>query len=338
MEFLHSTIGIPIFIILSAVICGIKSTDVTFEELERLNVMCNGLNKCEGNLPFAQYRTGLYDIVNGFSCHCDSSCAQLGTCCLDSPFRDKDLPKNVASCRPVVKESRWSYFMIDKCPFNDKTNAALRQQCETMKYSEKDIMSYVPVTSLSSNLTYKNYFCFRCHESNDNYVFWDVKLEGMYKDVKPKFNNKFQAWFGSFPGKISIDVPPEIYYIPRTCIPDLISSCSDKWPMDDDRRKCGMYMSIVNGENLGKRYRNPHCALCNFEDLNELSCNDTMIPIPEPIIYDFISIPIGSARESIQRTNTCRDGFAWDPFYNKCRKLVCAIKDYVIKDGKCTPL
>ncbi|GFU10945.1 hypothetical protein NPIL_14251 [Nephila pilipes] len=34
--------------------------------------------------------------------------------------------------------------------------------------------------------------------------------------------------------------------------------------------------------------------------------------------------------------NNCPEGHKYDPYFKKCRKLVCAVPGYEMKDGKCS--
>ncbi|GBN54213.1 hypothetical protein AVEN_55876-1 [Araneus ventricosus] len=44
---------------------------------------------------------------------------------------------------------------------------------------------------------------------------------------------------------------------------------------------------------------------------------------------------VNNSRRSSRRSSRCPEGYKWDPYFKKCRELVCAFPGYVIRDGKC---
>lgn len=39
----------------------------------------------------------------------------------------------------------------------------------------------------------------------------------------------------------------------------------------------------------------------------------------------------------VDETQQCGDGHLWDPYTKLCRRLICALPGYKIKNGKCVP-
>lgn len=345
MSSLPSTVDCLFFFMLLILIREIRSTDITFKELQELNVTCPDINSCQKRVD--------NEIVSVFSCHCDTSCSKLGTCCLDYPYRERDPIADISSCRFVKTQFQQKYYMIDKCPYIDGKSAAFQSQCEEQN-TEGDLMSHVPVTSLSSGQTYKNYFCFRCHEASDEYFFWNVLLKtstafnrSHLEEVIPTYNKEKGKWYAPigenstlYPVDIEMDAPQQIQSLLKPCSSQIISNCAVGWPKDEIRQKCSIYMFPI-GMYPYKTYKNPHCALCNFEVLEGYTCDNVFViqSTPErkkPFSFTHLLDINRSDGEKVGKIERCDGSSVWDPFFKKCRKLICALPGYTVKDGKCS--
>lgn len=328
------------------VVDGVPFVGITYEELEKLGASCNTLDNCK----FQRVE----DILPFYTCHCGSFCSQLGTCCIDSPYNYKENRKFHLSCKTVYGEYNSHYFLEDKCLSSTNNGRVWEKLCRNS--DEEDLLSLVPVTSFSTNMTYKNYFCFRCNESGDKYRYWNIKIFAAIKSDKKEqnnitltYNNVNQTWVspigegGSIiPVTFSVEVPHDIQNLPKHCVPNVISTCSEDWKNGAIHQKCNAYTSIIYfiKDEQTVSYRNPHCALCNFENLENMLCalkitGRTSSRRPFSFIY-LLDIN-RSEGDLVGKIKKCGDNSVWDPFYNKCRTLTCAISGYVIENGKCVP-
>lgn len=317
--------------------------DVTYEELKKLDASCMSLDTCK-------FERGV-DALMRYTCHCGAFCAQLDTCCIDSPHRGEKAERFSPSCRNAYASPSSHYFMVDECA---SSSSAWQELCEGD--AGEDLMSLVPVTSLFTNVTYKNYFCFRCHEASDRYRYWSVKLFGDSEpavedtgDFTLQYSKVNRTWLapigegGAFlPVRIAADIPDDIRDLPKQCVPNVISDCPDGWPGDDVRQKCAVYASIIHFERTGGivSYKNPHCALCNFESLEDMVCvlaTDQRTSIKKTFSFTHLLDVNRSDGDRVGEIRKCDNDTVWDPFFKKCRTLQCALPGYVLQNGKCTP-
>lgn len=346
MCILTSSINILFCVVITILFRGINSSDVTFEELEELNIKCYDQNSC-----FKRTNLVLKEATDNFACHCGPSCSTLGTCCLDSPFRHRNRMSKTASCRSLNPEG--NYFMIDKCSSSDDEN--LKYLCEEEQYSENAFMSRIPVTSLSSEVTYKNYFCLKCHETNGDYIIWNAEMRASIpfnsSDNNLNYSKWAKKWLAKFPVEIKIGIPSTISNVPKMCFQNLISSCSSDWPEDKIRQKCSIYTSVICIEKYC--YRNPHCALCNFKNLEMHTCGSLSVGLPKVSkllprkhINSYSDYSTSYKRTSVRRkskrkTRTLKNKMChqkdhyWDRDFKTCIKVKCHNPEDVIKNGKC---
>lgn len=325
---------------------GVPVVDITYEELEKLGASCNTLDNCK----FQRDK----DVLEFYTCHCNSFCSQLGTCCIDSPYRRKENRKFQMPCKNAYGMYNSHYFIEDKCLSSSNNDGIWENLCRNS--NDEDLLSLVPVTSFSTNMTYKNYFCFRCNESGNKYNYWNIKIFSNIKSGKKEQNNVTltynsinQTWVapigkdGSIiPVTFSVEVPYDIQHLPKQCVPNVISSCSEDWKDSVIHQKCNAYTSIIyfirNEQTIS--YRNPHCALCNFENLENMLCALKITgrtTSKRPFSFTYLLDINRSEGELVGKIQKCGDNSVWDPFYNKCRILTCAIPDYVVQNGKCVP-
>lgn len=324
---------------------GVPIVDITYEELEKLGAFCNTLDSCE----FQRNE----DILNFYTCHCGSFCSQLGTCCIDSPYRHKEDRNFQIPCKNAYGTDNLHYFIEDKCLSSSNNDGIWENLCRNTH--DHDLLSLVPVTSFSTNMTYKNYFCFRCNESGDKYRYWNIKIffdtesdEKEQNNVTLTYNHTWVASVGKdssiIPVTFSVEVPDAIQHLPKQCVPNVISSCSEDWENSAIHQKCNAYTSIVYfiKDEQTVSYRNPHCALCNFENLENMLCAlkiTSRTTFKRPFSFTYLLDINRSDGELVGKIQKCSsdDNSVWDPFYKKCRVLTCAIPDYVIQNGTCVP-
>lgn len=354
---------------------------ITYEEVQKLGISCYPKDSCKE--PRSKDSLG---VSGSYSCSCNRLCSEFGTCCVDSPFRNVKASKIKPSCRKVnLNHTRSSYFMVDRCLNDGNHESPFEKLCDEEWSGEDDLMKLVPVTSLLTSMTYKNYFCFKCHETtNNDFSYWNIRLTtrsspGLQPELNQiRYSNDIRSWTISYsnlsiPVNLKFRIPSNIWSLPVECVPNIISDCNHNWHDSSIRDKCQAYTGIVIVEKKRKivKYKNTHCALCNFESVQEMACEtntsskyreETFIDrhykvgdwfqyapnlkalnrkeeAKEKVKFSFvhlmdINLSNGNKVGEIEK---CKENFEWDRFFKVCRKLMCALSSYVIKNGKCVP-
>ncbi|KAG8179559.1 hypothetical protein JTE90_016129 [Oedothorax gibbosus] len=316
-----------------------------------LNVVCRDLDSCRDN------RTS--DSLETYNCHCGPYCKDLDTCCIDSKFRPRwrQQPIYVAKCLPVYGRTDLSVFMVDEC--TKGWDSHFQEMCSSTGENRDDPFLAVPVTSLRSGMTYKNYYCAACNENppEGQVAFWNVEVRGTSKSISEltdreihydytqnswTIQNDEVTWI---PVNLTMQVPDSVQQAIRTCRTDgHVSTCSPDWKDASTAEKCSAYTALVNvRKDLGDstsgrpvRYRNPHCAICNFEEAYALNCDETFTK----------QVELGVTRQTFfigmfvladeKRENKCNQGMVYDGLAKKCRRVRCR-RNYTLKNGKCVP-
>ncbi|GFY24683.1 uncharacterized protein TNCV_1017291 [Trichonephila clavipes] len=299
--------------------------DITFEDLRALNFTCNYRNNCTEIRPVG-------DDLHSYKCMCDHHCVTYGACCLDSEFRMQVQNAHNSgvkvNCINTYGANSRSVYMVDSC----KTQGTINDLCANNGEAWNDPFLLIPVTSKVSNITYKNYYCAVCNENSDTnqFIFWTIIVDDTFNSTLPspvpklKFSRALESWvtvdptFGNITKvTISIEAPerPEVKY----CKKDLITTCDRKWTNASVADKCEAYMSVfsIYDRNMGSLavYKNPHCAICNFEVLKryEISCLG-VYSIVRHVLYE------GGRRFVVEDTeNKCGRNAVYDIFSKQCR-------------------
>ncbi|XP_055946230.1 uncharacterized protein LOC129976607 isoform X2 [Argiope bruennichi] len=312
-------------------------TEVTYDELEALGTSCYPLDTCKGNTT----NLGL----NIFNCDCDSSCSMYDTCCVDSDFRiHKNSPRHKSNlkCLSVYNNPGYEIYMVDTC----KNDESFDNLCLSNPEESDDPFLIIPVTSNVTGITYKNYFCAVCNEDVDSkqLEFWDMEVLGnstFFKNLSEpqfKYDKTIKSWT-VFDGK-STETPAAVPVIlniqhnshAKYCTSSLLETCSSNWTDEAVAVKCRDYMAIVfTFPNV--KYRNPHCALCNFENLSDLRCVErSFAAVPASIPSGAADIPLINLFVLEDRQRRCGKNMVYDKFADKCR---CNSRIYTKENGKC---
>lgn len=361
--------------------------DITwYEDLRKLNATCSPEDTCL--VPRTEDSPG---ILWSHSCSCDRLCSLFDTCCVDSRYKSITRSELKPNCRKLrLSFSGVSYFMIDKCPSDPIKDSDWNKLCADEWNGESDVMRLVPVTSLFTSLTYKNYFCFRCHETTNEFLYWNIFLQSNFscdgqlgiKHESLTYNKPTQTWTVPLNFNdiwvvvdLRLQIPEEIWSLPVKCESDVISHCNRKWYDDVIKQKCHSYTAILYVQKNGYalKYKNAHCALCNFESLSRKLCKSQYTGTTDSDIGGLVGGNIGpgqfddlwayynatkttrteerkfsfsfthlldinrSRGEKVGKIRACEGNFLWDPFARRCRKLTCALPGFQIRNGKCIP-
>jgi len=321
-----------------------QDDELSYQDIINVHGSCYPLDSCNedrtDDLPIPSF---------GYTCSCNRQCWEFGTCCIDSPYRDKPATHK---CRntggPFYTDG---YYIIDKCPDNTPTDSIWKSQCEKEWSEEYDILLLSPLTSLDTSVTYKNYFCFRCHEKTDKYISWNLFVESTYTTPRDmnissvSYNQEQKKWVAIFdsdhisiPVNVTFIKPYDLQAVPFNCDLDTIADCPNTWTDRRVHEKCLSYTAVVY---VGySSYKNIHCALCNHASLDFLSCNQTVfggLGGKEFFSFKHLLNINDSDGDKVGDDGKCESDHVWDPYSKKCRKKTCAVPGYVLQDDKCVP-
>lgn len=155
---------------------------------------------------------------------------------------------------------------------------------------------------------------------------------------------------------LKLDIPEELQFFIKPCKYDLIDRCHPNWSLDTLENKkikslCASYQSRVSYFDKKLEYRNVHCALCNFVDINQLGCPSNLLAMSDEfdgldgrshsVSQSFFAL--FDVNYSVSNTNLvgkkslvnyCQEGSAYDYVFNKCRDLICGF-DQEFFNGEC---
>ncbi|CAF1322432.1 unnamed protein product [Rotaria sordida] len=121
-------------------------------------------------------------FIQSRNCFCDSVCQQYGDCCYHT-----ELLTNNYECidyllptinNQILLFNTLSVWMRTKC-LSIYIGSQVDIQCRNLNnytFNDNPIL-FIPVTSLQTNITYRNYYCAYCNNDvNENIKFWEYKL------------------------------------------------------------------------------------------------------------------------------------------------------------------
>ncbi|XP_067128484.1 uncharacterized protein [Centruroides vittatus] len=297
---------------------------------------CYPLDSCHGSDRSGRNR----------NCKCDTYCSQYGDCCLDAKF--KYYAGNISQPKMECHKTGISkgYYVVASCDRYWKDGYILRKCQESADIT--DPLSKIPVTSGVTSATYRNYYCAICNYDSHDLDFWLVSLRFSTLEANEKetlvnnyikthltYNPYCREWgvwlYGTFHiGKMNI-YPPGDYEedVFRTCFPDVTSHCAPNWRIEAIERQCQSYTAVVFRTGSENGYKNVHCALCNYVSTHLLKCSPRK---SDPSVYRRV-VSLASLLEI--KTSDCDTGEYYDPFFKKCRNVVCGFSNRILVGGKC---
>lgn len=279
------------------------------------------------------------------NCKCDKYCSQYSDCCLDAKFNYRlniSEPKMECHKTGIFK----GYYTVASCDKYWKDRYILRKCRESGDIT--DPLTKIPVTSAVTSLSYRNFYCAICNYDSIDLDFWVVTLHFPTLDANEEeklisnyiknhltYNPYCREWgvwlYGTFHiGNFNI-YPPSDYEedVFRSCFPLTISRCAPSWRIEAIRRKCQSYMAVVFRVGSEIAFRNIHCAICNYVSTSLLRCNPQKL---DPSLFS--RGPSLSTLFDI-KTRNCDNGEYYDPFFKKCRNVVCGFSNRILVGGKC---
>ncbi|GFR25599.1 uncharacterized protein TNCT_320941 [Trichonephila clavata] len=306
----------------------------------------------------------------GRTCECGEHCIRHETCCIDSKYAGIEyFPQvnSIAMCQKV-QTTNIIALMVSTCSVRWQ-ESRLNEKCTNPQVGLDDPLSVVPVTSLASRTSYKNFYCAWCNDDADSTILWNFELklppgagslsntDGVNNSApqKMKFNVATNSWevpvmdqetkeerFQKV--KLKFSVPDELRKIVKPCHPRLISDCKPSLRNSILHYKCLAYYSPIKvlkfNSHAPVEYRNIHCALCNEVDIktSKISClvKATVKKNKPPLSFAMLLDVNTRDGDIVGKVKPpCKEKELYDPFFKKCRSMKCALPGYVMKGGAC---
>ncbi|GFT10585.1 uncharacterized protein NPIL_7721 [Nephila pilipes] len=346
-------------------VLGSYSQHSRYNELQILGGSCYPRDTC-----CALNETIEDDLWGDRTCECGDHCIRHKTCCIDSKYAGMEyfgIGHSEEMCQKV-QTTKIMVFMVSTCSVKWQ-ESSLNEKCINTQIGLDDPLLVVPVTSLISRTTYKNFFCAWCNDDADSTILWDLELKlppgagsssiaieaSESKLQKLKYNGETNSWevlllnsetmeeeFQKV--KLKFSVPVGLRKIVKQCHPRMVSDCKPSFINSILYYKCLAYYSPIKvleeTSQVPVVYRNVHCALCNGVSVksSNVSCPVKSIGKKQKHPWSFSMLLDVNTREGdiVGKVKPpCKDKELYDPFFEKCRSLKCALPGYVIKDGAC---
>ncbi|XP_015911134.2 uncharacterized protein [Parasteatoda tepidariorum] len=327
--------SLPTFVLLlwtSTKFCWMQRTDVTYQDIRSVDATCNGLDSC---------RVPRSNEAWKYNCNCEKTCSLYGTCCVDSKYRRKFKRKNQKNleCRVINHNRKFLYPWIRSCNPDLRHSKTMEELC-TNKFlieTNADPFLAIPVTDPLTGITYQNYYCFACNENSgeERLIPWDVAVGGDLEKVNKSdsipilrnYEKDFWSWVLDNDNNTHLSLWPSIPEGLEDTLPycygfEIVSECASSYTNANVRKKCGAYMALtrIRIDNSYSYYRNPHCAICNYENMDDMVC---VLDGEDPVSAPGGLIPSGDffVRLFSFETDKCTDKMVYDSFAKKCRNI-----------------
>ena len=157
-----------------------------------------------------------------------------------------------------------------------------RNECQTVEQLNMTIQKELPVYDWTQNSTYRSIACAKCN-GEGNVTFWGLKIEciggwwvgGDINTVKTFVKNNHCTW--------KYAPLPKLKQRYKSCVhQDTQCTASNQLPvMSVIKELCSLYtMTFRVDATTIKKYRNPHCVLCNPEGKRQLGSYAGGPPMP----------------------------------------------------------
>jgi len=297
------------------------------------------------------------------NCFCDENCSLYGDCCIDAETFDQTQQRNSSqnfSC--VALKEYGLVYMRTQCS-SDWPAGDVKTACENQAGQPGDPVGSLPVTSSRTGLTYSSYYCAVCNNDHVKTTFWQARVEcptlDKYNNITEKsvrnnlqYREEKNQWGVSqgtefHPCDIAPYLPSHLTSHLRHCpAKQLNQTCPPGYPDSRIAELCHSYTGLVYSDSQGRPFRNIHCALCNQVNTDSLICIKLEIlsrarsgifgknfhTFSFAILFDINS----ATGKEVGVESKCFDREIWDPFFSKCRSLVCGNGGQPPVNGKCS--
>ncbi|GIX75081.1 uncharacterized protein CDAR_479381 [Caerostris darwini] len=357
-KFLGMMLALALCCLLLGAVCGSRFRSGYYEEVRTLGGSCFPRDTC------AFLNNSTEDHLWGDrTCECGDHCVRHGTCCVDSRYSGIEYRSSAhlqETCQKV-QNNVITVTMVSQCP-SAWQKSYVNGRCVGPEGGLEDPLSTVPVTSLTTRTTYRNYFCALCNDDANSILMWDIEAKlNLVDDTsnsvsasaevmeRLEYNIEKGSWGVQYVDaetndqqfrkiKLKFALPAGLKKMVKQCHPRMVSDCGSSLRSSSLRQRCLAYYSPIrarkDGSSVFVDYRNIHCALCNGLRVrpNNVACPKIRsIKKDRPSLTLTVLFDINTEGGG----SVCKEGQVHDPFFKKCRSLVCAMPNYVIKNGAC---
>lgn len=298
------------------------------------------------------------------NCFCDYLCAEYGDCCLDANAYKVDEQTKPDHYKCVHLKQFGDLYMRGSC-MSGWEDLEIAMLCSSgspdTNADRSDPMAGLPVTSINSSVTYTNYYCAVCNNDSTSLQLWQSRLEcPTLSSYQSRFRNLTMQYvssnlvfnndnWGLYIDDYGVDVfhacfinpvvPETVLHLVRPC-KLMTATCAANWTDTQVENLCHLYTAVVY--NLEQAYRNPHCAQCNFVPKKYTLCfhgsftrfyfGDEFNPSAFSLLFDFMD---RSGSNVVGSISACKTGEVLDPFFKKCRNVVCGKTNQEYRFGRC---
>ncbi|XP_071546839.1 uncharacterized protein [Panulirus ornatus] len=342
-----------VLVILVKLCCG-----VSYSDLKVMGAVCSPLDSCErdrsASLPLE---------FNDANCFCDERCEEYADCCLSAQYNVSRYKDNLESHSCIQLQEYGNIYMTGTCGDGWQDEEVSRLCVNGSPKSSgrrRDPLGNLPATSLDTSVTYANYYCAICNRDTQSLRVWSARWECSTllkhsknftrEDLVSNLVYSGSEWGVNFDNNGTIEfhrcfiypvIPKEVRSATRKCF-EAVMTCAEGWKEASVADLCRSYTAVVYTRN--DSFKNLHCAICNNVTREETTClkglsdrtrTDEFFNFKAfALLLDFTD---SSGSNVVGSTSTCQESEIWDPFFRKCRSVMCAKQNHVLKHGKCIP-
>ncbi|CAF3691288.1 unnamed protein product [Adineta steineri] len=340
--------------------------------LNNNNEQCSIRNTCTNSSIESPSVYDNEDLIQSRNCFCDSVCEQYGDCC----YKTKVL-KNNYECvdfllptitNKIVPFNRLFIWMRTEC-LSIYIGSQVDVQCRNLNnqlFNDNPIL-FIPVTSLQTNITYRNYYCAYCNNDiNKNIQSWEYKPfcygDGSENDYKTLKNDLEVQYFDHMLKNCTKTIVyphergnsrPSVFI--RSCKKPLPTTCPIGTSIDLARNCSSSSTTYRYIKNSTIIYHNPYCAECNHpNNSDDITCFDpnlrSALPAmnhlrtrPLSILFDPNLLKRYLNNDTIPRFiysinyNCTKSNELYDLVEQECRKITNSSEEFIIS-MKCSYL
>ncbi|CAF3639139.1 unnamed protein product [Adineta steineri] len=252
---------------------------------------CSIRDTCLNSSSISPLIYGNEEFIQSRNCFCDSICQKYGDCCNQSKLINSNKYQCIDFLSPTLSEqsrafARLSVWMRTKClrVYLGSRSDIYCRNLNNQTFKDNPIL-FIPVTSIRTNITYRNYFCAYCNNAtNSNIQIWEYKI--YCRENQTNFNNinkeeQMNNIYNSTQNCTRTIIYPRIkedYNQPSVFIRPCKNSFPSVCPLGtstDLARNCSLSSTAYRYDIISKIiYSNPYCAECNKNNNSEITCLD----------------------------------------------------------------
>lgn len=291
------------------------------------------------------------------SCRSASDCVSRGDCCADRYFGELKTPR--LQCVPAYERA---LVAVSTCP-DAWTDDETRLLCEGVRRHNVTYLRDLPVLGVATRILYRNIFCAICNGDTRKLSPWTLNVTCVPGEIAQVFSNSvaqreavviysvasrsltvhWRERSGRCILRINELIPDnyaETWGVTPCELREIVTTCPDDFEDAIVLSKCYSYTSLLLYKKRQVIYRNYHCALCNGQGAEDLSC--VLLPSPGPslglhgagvsytIVMNFSNWWEVEARTVSSATvssgysgNYCTQDEVYDPLLRQCLASSC---------------